>query len=108
MEPAQEMELAEKNVKTLHRTNEVYRVSGKPNMPKPSQGQPRECYRCGGKHMSDYCRFKEAICHYCKKQEEYEKPEEKGRITEFIGLFYVEGSNTLPPYVLEISLMRHR
>ena len=26
-----------------------------------------QCYRCGGKHKSTDCKFKEAICHYCRK-----------------------------------------
>ena len=26
------------------------------------------CYRCGGKHVVDKCRFKESECHYCKKK----------------------------------------
>ena len=30
--------------------------------------QPHPCYRCGGKHAADKCRFKESDCHYCKKK----------------------------------------
>ena len=29
-------------------------------------GEP--CYRCGGEHSSDKCRFKEAKCRYCHKK----------------------------------------
>ena len=35
----------------------------------PPQGQQRtECYRCGGKHKAAECKFKEAVCHFCKKR----------------------------------------
>ena len=81
-ERAQTMKLAEKNAKTLCRTNEVYRVSRIPNVPKPSQGQPRECYHCGGKHKSDDCRFKEAIRHYCKKPGHLASVPEEGKANE--------------------------
>ena len=49
----------------------VHRVQDKP-VTKP--GQPRnpaehtaKCYRCGGKHNSSECRFKEATCRVCGK-----------------------------------------
>ena len=31
------------------------------------QDQKKECYRCGGNHLAVDCRFKLAICHFCKK-----------------------------------------
>ena len=33
-------------------------------------GKPMEtpCYRCGGKHAPRDCRFKDAVCHSCKKR----------------------------------------
>ena len=35
----------------------------------PTQGQQRtDCYHCGGKHKAAECKFKEAICHFCKKR----------------------------------------
>ena len=35
----------------------------------PPQGQHQtECYRCGGKHKVAECKFKEAVCHFCKKR----------------------------------------
>ena len=31
-------------------------------------GQPNKCHRCGGAHFASECRFKEFICHSCKKR----------------------------------------
>ena len=28
----------------------------------------RACYRCGGQHSPTKCKFKEAVCHACKKR----------------------------------------
>ena len=33
----------------------------------PHNQQSKECYRCGGKHKAPECRFKDAVCHFCKK-----------------------------------------
>ena len=33
----------------------------------PHNQQSNECYRCGGKHKAPECRFKDAVCHFCKK-----------------------------------------
>ena len=27
----------------------------------------RQCYRCNGSHAHQHCKFKDAICHFCKK-----------------------------------------
>ena len=58
-------ELAEKNATTLRQVSEVHTVSQHPPTPR---NQTRDCcYRCGGKHSASSCRFKDAICHFCKK-----------------------------------------
>ena len=58
-------ELAEKNANTLRQVSEVHTVS---QHPPTLQNQTRDCcYRCGGKHSASSCRFKDAICHFCKK-----------------------------------------
>ena len=71
--------LAEKNAKTMLAPGTVLHVpqkttasaSRRPSSRRmsfnPSQGQPRDCYHCGGKHNPYECKFKEATCHFCKK-----------------------------------------
>ena len=34
----------------------------------PPQGQQKDCFRCGGSHKPMDCRFKTAVCHFCKKR----------------------------------------
>ena len=41
--------------------------SGKPGQTKGPADQAQRCYRCGGKHNSSECRFKEATCRVCGK-----------------------------------------
>ena len=63
------MELAVKNVVDLQNTkqsvdaHQVHRV----NKSKPTKSQ-HDCYRCGGKHDSKTCRFREAKCFNCQKK----------------------------------------
>ena len=69
---------AEKNAKTMLAPGTVLHIpqtttasaSRRPSSRKASfncsQGQPRDCYRCGGKHNLYECKFKEATCHFCK------------------------------------------
>ena len=66
---ATSIEAAEKNVKTLSASQ----VSATPpssaaevNYAKDSK--MLKCYRCGGKHKANVCKFKEAECHFCKKK----------------------------------------
>ena len=60
----------------MHRLR-PYRKSSAPTSPR--QGKPprkpdssgkatKPCYRCGGEHNSDKCRFREAECRYCHKK----------------------------------------
>ena len=67
MEMAQATQLADKHAQALRSkiTEQLHNVSR--NSP-PPRGQTRDCYRCGGKHNADDCRFKEAVCHFCKKK----------------------------------------
>ena len=67
MEMAQATELVDKHIQALrsNTTEQIHSVSR--NSP-PPRGQTRDCYRCSGKHNADDCRFKEAVCHFCKKK----------------------------------------
>ena len=66
---AQGMEAAEKNTKLL-RGNDSQPIQMIRRQRKDVQrGVPATaCYRCGGFHGSSDCRFKDAVCHYCKKR----------------------------------------
>ncbi|XP_024921034.1 uncharacterized protein K02A2.6-like [Cynoglossus semilaevis] len=39
----------------------------------PKYGRPVECFRCGGAHYANECKFKDAVCHGCKKKGHLEK-----------------------------------
>ena len=36
-------------------------------MPRGHGPPPNPCYRCGGRHKSSVCKFKEENCHFCGK-----------------------------------------
>ena len=63
------MEAAQKDTKELQQ-NSIQPVNFlRDSRPKPSQrGTPSPCYRCGGKHHSSKCKFKEENCHFCGKK----------------------------------------
>ena len=136
MEVAQATELAERNAKTLRKSSDVHYVPQKTTASasrrsppriaslKPSQGQPRDCFRCGGKHKPSECKFKEATCHFCKKRghtaracrskaRQTSPPEKKSthRVDreysvepeEPKGLYHVEGKSR-PAYMVELSV----
>ena len=67
---AQAFESAEMNAKDLQHQSQtpIHAVRSKnpPRGPLPWT-QSNECYRCGGKHLSSVCRFKNTVCSYCKK-----------------------------------------
>ena len=65
---AQAMQSADKDTKDLQSNRIPAEVHAIPRNSPPPQGQTRDCYRCGGKHTADDCRFKEAVCHFCKKK----------------------------------------
>ena len=66
---AQGMEAAEKNTKLL-RGNDSQLIQMIRRQRKDVQrGVPATaCYRCSGFHGSSHCRFKDAVCHHCKKR----------------------------------------
>ena len=67
IQTAQGMEAAERNTQLLRGTDaqpiQVVRRQ-KPN----TDTRPASCYRCNGSHSSGECRFRDAVCHYCKKR----------------------------------------
>ena len=80
---AQAVELAEKGAQQLQQsvdkeTKEVHKFSttnAKPHSDTKSKDiSPRDkptsviCYRCGGKHNQQTCRFKLETCHFCSKR----------------------------------------
>ena len=76
MELAQAAEAAEKNARQLEKatTAGVNKVSlertkeGGAHRPPPTT---TPCYRCGGRHPSDKCRFKDSDCHHCGISRKY-------------------------------------
>ena len=65
---AQAMESADKDTKDLRSTRIPAEAHAIPRNSPPPRGQTRDCCHCGGKHTADNCRFKEAVCHFCKKK----------------------------------------
>ena len=80
LEVAQAMESAERDTQQLQstltqHTQEVHHSTTlqkpkKQPTANPNQGaSPRiACYRCGGHHLASNCKFKEAVCHACRKR----------------------------------------
>ena len=77
LELAKSIEAAEKNSRQIKNGSGAvftepppklhYAASGK--TPKSTfKDTPVVCYRCGGSHLAPTCKFKEAICRYCKKK----------------------------------------
>ncbi len=74
----QSLEASEKEVKDLSRKQDTSTVNYQQHTksftprrwppPTGTQTTAKSCYRCGGKHNSDICRFKEAECRYCHKK----------------------------------------
>ena len=40
----------------------------KPVVPVHNVSTASSCYRCGGQHQPQQCRFKQVLCNYCKKK----------------------------------------
>ena len=74
------METAEdtRHLQTMQSAPEVHhnasqkRGTGQKKQPAARQGQrgatQLSCYRCGGDHLPTKCRFKDTVCHACKKR----------------------------------------
>ena len=52
------IETASKNAKSIHGETPIHKVDSK----------DKECYRCGGDHDPNSCKFKDKECFYCKNQ----------------------------------------
>ena len=67
VELAEGMEAAEFETQQWHASPDTANIRKVTQHSSPSQ--PRtSCYRCGGRHLSSDCRFKEAVCHFCQKK----------------------------------------
>lgn len=71
LEIAQSMEMADQKSKELHSLSSlnehVDRVYTKPDSSQHKMSPPGPCPRCGkASHWSRDCRYKDAVCHYCK------------------------------------------
>ncbi|KAK3089020.1 hypothetical protein FSP39_000173 [Pinctada imbricata] len=76
LEIATAMETAADNAKDIQASavssNAQINQVNKPRKTYPNQAQAsgvsgKECYRCGGNHFANKCRFRDAECHNCKK-----------------------------------------
>ena len=67
---ARAWETAEQEAKDLQPSAEhpVHALRSKGFAHKKPPGKTENCYRCGGKHAADACKFKTATCNYCHKQ----------------------------------------
>ena len=126
MEMVKAAESAEKSARSLRTTTApVDQVNLLPRSG-ALQDQKKECYRCGGNHLAVDCRFKLAICHFCKKrghiaracmakskssrgkqthtiQEDWEEPVESTAPVEIYDLYHVQGKNRCP-YMIQVVL----
>nr|XP_055046280.1 LOW QUALITY PROTEIN: uncharacterized protein K02A2.6-like [Misgurnus anguillicaudatus] len=70
LEIAQGMESAANNAKDIQKANGSAGagVSDVLHVSKPVKEKTVECYRCGGAHYANVCKFKETVCHNCGKK----------------------------------------
>ena len=83
------MELAAENVQAIQKPQNTIHVVSK----KSSKGTTKDdhsilsCHSCGDKHLRSECKFRNAICHYCKKRGHIEKvcqaKQKQGKKTNF-------------------------
>ena len=72
-EMAQLHEAAEQNSRALNAPLDVHRTSTSiKHRPRPTDRTTDRattaCYRCGGRHLANDCRFRSSVCNYCKKK----------------------------------------
>ena len=73
---------------------------------KPSSKDTRPCYRCGGEHNADKCRFKTAECRYCHKKGHIASAcRKKQRASQGTATHSVaeQGDNSVDEYTLPID-----
>ena len=66
-------EAAERNTRELDKGTKppsVHKLSGSGEQPRRGGGaqSSKRCYRCGGDHNQEQCRFKDSDCHHCGKR----------------------------------------
>ena len=68
-ELAQAAEAADSDAKVLQKPSAttVHAVQQQPAK-NTTKTPPKDCHRCGGKHLASTCRFQDAECHYCHKR----------------------------------------
>ena len=76
LEISQGMEVADHSSKVIQSGDQkftpVQRVQAHTRgdaCPKPLISKGGSCYRCGGQHKNHECRFREALCHICRKRD---------------------------------------
>ncbi len=128
-EIAQAMELAERNTIELKAAEEteVQAVSDNPKVhTKQKQGASnrplvgetnKSCYRCGGHHRAEACRFRTAKCHKCGKighlakkcrsREGMHQIEEPDDVLNLNGIYAVTKSNKAE-YTVDIEIEGHK
>lgn len=77
LELAETVERASKDAEQLHSRlqQEVHQV-GNPQSAPRVEGKDRgstDCYRCGGKHEQQMCKFRFGTCRYCRKKGHIER-----------------------------------
>lgn len=75
LEISQGMETAASNAKDIQKGQAGAQPVAVHHVKKDSSrsGKPVECFRCGGAHYANECKFKDAVCHGCKKKGHLEK-----------------------------------
>ncbi len=117
------MEAADKDVRDLQGYTTAPAVHYLPQKQRSSIPPQGDCYRCGGKHRSRECRFKDSKCHHCQKighlarccrlkaQQANTKQRTPSDQTNQVqedsdsaeSVYHVDGKSK-PPYLVEVTL----